>query len=452
MPELDLVIRGGEVVNAGSRAVADVGIADGRVFALGGDLQAREEIDATGKLLLPGAIDAHVHLSGNWVDDYTSGSAAALAGGVTTVGSMTRIPSGETPLTALGREADTVLEQAIADVFLHPIIADVTPETLAEIPALLAGGCNTIKYFMSTPRFDPQALAFLEATRLAGESGLLTMIHCEDHAIIAEATARLTASGNTSLRYYPESRPVVSEVVATQRAVAIAETTGAPVYLVHLSSKRALEVCAEAQARGVPVYVEVRPLYLYFTRERFDEPEGPKYLGQPPLREQDDVDALWDGIRQGAVHTVCTDHAPWTLEQKLAADHNLTALRPGMENLQTLLPMLYSEGVRTGRISLDRLVEVLSTNTAKLFGLYPRKGTISVGADADIVVFDPEWSRVIDRSMVKSRAGHSVYEGWEVTGWPAITLRRGEVVVRDDDVVGTAGSGRLVHRGATQML
>ena len=452
MPELDLVIRGGEVVNAGSRAVVDVGIAEGRIAALGGDLQGREEIDATGKLLLPGAIDAHVHLSGNWVDDYTSGSAAALAGGVTTVGSMTRIPQGDTPLTALGREAETVRQQAIADVFLHPIIADVTPETLAEIPTLLAGGCNTIKYFMSAPSFDPQALAYREATRLAGESGLLTMIHCEDHAIIAEATARLTAAGHRSLRYYPESRPVISEVVATQRAVAIAETTGAPIYVVHLSSQRALAVCNAAQARGVPVYVEVRPLYLYLTRERFDEPEGPKYLGQPPLREQEDVDALWDGIRRGSVHTVCTDHAPWTLEQKLAPEHTLTALRPGMENLQTLLPMLYSEGVRTGRISLSRLVEVLSTNTAKLFGLYPRKGTISVGADADIVVFDPELTRVIDRDMIKSQAGHSVYEGWQVTGWPTITLRRGQVVFHDDQVVGVPGSGRLVHRGATQML
>lgn len=452
MPELDLVIRGGEVVNAGSRAVVDVGISGEHIVALGGDMHGRREIDATGRLLLPGAIDAHVHLSGNWVDDYASGSRAALAGGVTTVGSMTRLMPGETPLAALGREGEVVCAQAIADVFLHPIIADVTSETMAEIPALLVGGCNTIKYFMSTPRFDSQVLAFLEATRVAGESGLLTMIHCEDHAIIAEATARLTSAGNTSLRYYPESRPVVSEVVATQRAVAIAEATGAPVYVVHLSSKRALEVCVEARSRGVPVYVEVRPLYLYLTRERFDEPEGPKYLGQPPLRDSEDVTALWDGLRQGTIHTVCTDHAPWTLEQKLAADHDINSLRPGMENLQTLLPMLYSEGVHSGRISLSRMVEVLSTNTAKLFGLYPRKGTIAVGADADIVVFDPERTRVIDRGMIQSRAGHSVYEGWEVTGWPALTLRRGEVVFQDDEVVATEGSGRLVHRGATQLL
>jgi dihydropyrimidinase len=462
MAGLDIVIRGGTIVTAGETAQADVGIAGGKVAQIGGDLSAAREIDATGQLLFPGAVDAHVHLSSppgsrnddgpRWVDDFTSGSRAALAGGVTTLGNMTFLAADETPLAGLAREAAVAREQTIADLFCHPVLGRITPEVLAEIPELLATGCNTIKYFMSPPSFDTQVAGYVEATRRAGASDLLTLIHCEDYALMADATVQLAAAGRTALRYYGESRPIVSEVVATQRAVAIAEATGAPVYVVHLSCERALDVCAEAQARGVPVYVETRPLYLHLTGERLEEPDGAKYVGQPPLRAQSDVDALWAGIRQGTLHTVCTDHAPWSLAAKLDPELTVTNLRPGVENLQTMLPMLYSEGVRAGRISLSRFVEVLSTNVAKLFGLYPRKGTIAVGSDADIVVFDPNRTRTIDAAMLKSNVDYSVYEGWSVTGWPTMTLRRGEIVFQDDAVTGTPGSGELVRRDATQAL
>ena len=457
---VDLIIRGGTIVTAGELARVDLGIVGGRVAQIGGEMAAEQEIDATGKFLLPGAVDAHVHLTQppggddgpRWVDDFTSGSAAALAGGVTTLGNMTFLRPGETPRAGLEREAALVREQAIADVFLHPVLGETVAAVLDDIPDLLATGCNSIKFFMSTPAFDPQVVGYTEATRRAGAHRLITLIHCEDHALMVDATAQLVAAGRTTLRHYAASRPVVAEVVATQRAVALAEATDAPVYIVHLSSARALAVCAAAQARGVRVYVETRPFYLHLTGERFAEAEGAKYVGQPPLREAADLDALWAGIRQGTVHTVCTDHAPWSLAAKLDPALSITALRPGAENLQTMLPMLYSEGVRTGRISLGRFVEVLATNPAKLFGLYPRKGTIAVGSDADIVVFDPELTRVITAAMLKSHADYSVYEDWEVTGWPMITLRRGEVVFRGDTVIGPPGSGQLVRRGPTAQL
>jgi len=323
---------------------------------------------------------------------------------------------------------------------------------LAEIPRLLDAGCSSIKIFMPTPQFDAQASAYLESIRSAGASGLMTMLHCEDYGVLEYATARLVDAGTTSLRYFPESRPVVAEVLATRRAVAIAEVTGAPVYIVHLSSERALSVCADAQARGVPVFVETRPLYLYLTRERFEEEDRGRYVGQPPLREQSDLDALWAGLRSGVIHTLCTDHAPWSLEAKLDPKLSITNLRPGVENLQTLVPMLYSEGVRTGRISLSRLVELTSTNAAKLFGLFPRKGTIAVGSDADIVIFDPDLERTVERTLLKSNVDYSVYEGWRVTGWPAITLRRGEVVFDDDRVLAAAGTGALLQCGPAQHL
>lgn len=461
MTQLDLIIRGGRVVTAGGEADVDVGIAGGRVAQLGGEMAAAAELDARGKLLLPGAIDAHVHLSSppgaatsgpRWVDDFTSGSAAALAGGVTTIGNMTFPGAEETPLAALAREEALAREQASADYFLHPVLVDLTDEALDEIPQLLGQGCNTIKYFMSMAGFDPQIGRYVEATRRAGANRLLTLIHCEDYALLADAVTELTLAGRTSLRHYAASRPVVSEVVATQRAVAIAEATGAPVYIVHLSCERALAVCAEAQSRGLPIYVETRPLYLHLPSERFAEPDGAKYVGQPPLREASDVAALWHGLQAGTVHTVCTDHAPWSLAAKLDPNLSIARLRPGTENLQTMVPMLYSEGVRAGRLSLSRLVEVTATNAAKLFGLYPHKGTIAVGSDADIVVFDPDLTRTIDSAMLKSNCDYSVYEGWSVTGWPVITLRRGEIAFRDDTVIAQPGSGELLARGATQLL
>jgi len=457
----DLVISGGRIANAGAVEAADVGIVSGKIAQIGGEMQAALRIDAGGRLLLPGGIDAHVHLSSppgvadrqhHWVDDFGSGSAAALAGGITTLGNMTFLAAGETPLAGLRREAAVAQKQTIADLFLHPVFSETTPEVLDELPDLLAAGCNSIKFFMTSPTFDAHVAGYVEATRRAGAGGLLTMIHCEDAALVADAVAQLVSAGRTTLRDFARSRPVVAEVVATQRAAAMAEATGAPVYIVHLSSERALTVCAEAQGRGLPVYVETRPLYLHLTSESLAQPDGAKYVGQPPLRERADVDALWAGIRQGVVQTVCTDHAPWSLMAKLDPALTLTRLRPGVENLQTMLPMLYSEGVRQGRISLSRFVEVTATNSARLFGLYPRKGVIAVGSDADIVVFDPERTRTVDAVMLKSNADYSVYEGTAVTGWPEITIRRGEVVFRDDEVVGPPGSGQLVRRERTMRL
>ena len=452
MPQLDLAIRGGRVFDAG---VADIGVADGRIAQIGGEFQAATTVDASGKLVLPGGVDAHVHLSSpprdadgpRWVDDFRSGSAAALAGGITTVGNMTFGADAESPLGALQREAVAAEGQTVCDLFLHPVIGEPDARALEDILHLPEHGHSSIKIFLSSPRFDRHIDAYVEAIRRAGASGLMTMLHCEDAALIAHATRRLVEAGHSSLRHFPGSRPVVAEVAATQRAVAIAELTGAPVYLVHVSSARALATCAEARARGVPVYVETRPLYLHLTDEVFDRPECGRFVGQPPVRGASDVAAMWAGLAQGLVDTLCTDHAPWSLQAKLDPELSIERLRPGVENLQLMLPMLYSEGVRTGRISLRRMVELTSGNAARLFGLYPRKGAIAVGSDADLVVFDPHLERTVTASMLHSNADYSVYEGWPVTGWPILTLRRGEIVFRDDQVLGQPGSGRVLVCG-----
>lgn len=462
MSMIDLIIRNGTIATSSSYAEnTDIGINHGVIVQIGGALDGHQEIDAKGKLVLPGGIDAHVHLSvppeeenedPRWVDDFASGSAAALAGGITTLGNMTFPAANETPLAELERDGAVAQNQTIADLFIHPVLDDITPQVLEEIPKLLQKGCNTIKIFTVSPNFDIQIANYVEAIRLAGENGLLTLIHCEDHALINLATTNLVKAGKSSLQYYADSRPIISEVISTQRAVDIAEATGSPVYIVHLSSARALSICADAQSRNLPIYVETRPLYLFLTSERFTDKDGGKYVGQPPLREQEDIDALWAGIRQGVIHTVCTDHAPWSLVAKLDPAHTITNVRPGVADLQTMRPLLYSEGVRTGRISLSRFVEVTSTNPAKLFGLYPRKGTIAVGGDADLVVFDPDLTITIEKSILKSNSDYSAFEGWKVTGWPIITLRRGEIVFQDGKIVGQPGSGIIVPRGPTIAL
>jgi dihydropyrimidinase len=453
-----ILIHGGLIITAESQTHRDILIENERIVAIGRNLTKRRskqlEINATGLLIMPGGIDPHVHLTypdrmsdGDvWVDDLTSGSNAALAGGITTLGNISFPIFGESPLDTIQREMDYVNKEAICDIFLHPVIFYPRYVTPYHLNKLVKSGYTSIKIFMSMAEFDLQSAAFINLIKAAGNEGMITMLHCEDHSIISDCTQRLIAEGHGSLKYYAESRPVISELVATERAIAICETTRSPVYIVHLSSKRALNECKNAQYRALPVYIETRPLYLHLTRERYLDPDGALYVGQPPLRSEEDVEALWEGLKNGTIHTLATDHAPWTREQKLDPSLNVNNLRPGVNNLQVMLPMLYSEGVVTERISVNRFVELTSTNSAKLFGLYPRKGSITEGADADLVLWDPKFTKSIQNKEMLSHAGFSIYHGWQVTGWPLITIRRGEIVYRDGRVVGQSGSGKIQAR------
>jgi dihydropyrimidinase len=457
---MDLVIRGGTVTTPGWSAPMDVGI-DGEVIVqLGGPMRGDEEIDASGLRLLPGGVDPHVHLTAPsdhpgeraWVDDFESGSKAALAGGITTVGNMTFPYAGTTMTAAIERDEGIAVGGSIADYFLHPVLRDANDENLAEIEDLVAAGYSSMKIFLSFRRFDRHVASYAEAMRRGGAAGAIALLHCEDATIMDCCGAALRASGRTDHRHYPDSRPVHSEVVATARAVALAETTGCPTYVVHLAASAALDECRRGRARNVPVYVETRPLYLHLTSERFDEPDGAKYAGAPPLRSEHDRAALWAALRFGDVDVLATDHAPWRLADKLDPALDAVSLRQGVADLETSLPMLWSEGVRRGRLTPERFVALTATNPARLFGLAPAKGTIAVGADADIVVFDPDETRVIDGAVMHSRADYSPYDGWEVTGWPAMTIRRGEVVAVGTDVRASAGSGRPAVRGRHQPL
>lgn len=455
----DLVVRGGRVVTAGGSGDGDVGVSGGRIVQVGGEMSGRRELDAAGCLVLPGGVDMHVHLSippsdgarPTWCDDFESGSAAALAGGITTIGNMVFPARGEGLLAALEREGARAARLAMADYVLHPVLTEPGEDTLDLVDRLAAAGHRTVKMFMVDPAFERGASWVVDILRRAAANGMLTMLHGEDHALVDAACRALVRQGRTDLTHYGESRPAAAETAAVGRAGQLALASGAPVYMVHVSSAQSVAAAAHARFGGAPVYIETRPLYLHLSEERMREPDGPKYVGQPPLRSQADVAAMWRGLEDGTVHTVGSDHAPWRLEDKLDPALDIVNLRPGVANLEWELPMLYSEGVRTGRLSLERMVSVMSTNAAKLFGLYPRKGTIAPGSDADIVVLDPERRRVVGPPY-RTRAGYSVFDGWEVTGWPRYTVRRGEVAFEDERVVAAPGSGMRVQSAGYRPL
>jgi dihydropyrimidinase len=452
----ELVVRGGTIVTPGHHEIADVGVRDGRIAQVGGAMTGQEELDAHGLLVIPGGIDAHVHLvcaaltaaadEPTWVDDFWTGSLAAIAGGVTTVGNMTFALPGESMTAAIAREMAGASAEAAVDWFLHPVLAGLSEGTAAEIASLAADGHSSIKVFLSDPDYAAGTPGLAGAIAAAGRAGSLTLVHCEDAGMLARAGQELIGSGHGAICHFPRARPVSAEVEAVDQAIDLARQTGAPVYIVHLSSAAALGRCEQARAAGLPVYVETRPLYLHLTRERFDEPDAAKYVGAPPLRDQSDREALWRGLATGEIDTVCSDHAPWTLAAKLDPALDVMTARQGVADLETLMPMLFSEGVVAGRISLDRFVELTSANAARLFGLYPRKGAIAVGSDADLALWDPRKRTTIDGAAMHSRAGYSVYDGWTVQGWPRFVIRRGQVVLADGSSLAQPGQGQWIRR------
>jgi dihydropyrimidinase len=453
----EILIRNGLVVTEAGRLQADIRIRGSEIAEIGRNLtpaRGARTIDATGKLVLPGGIDTHVHLapvrtpnSRPGLDDFESASRAALAGGITTIGAFIGQDANVPVAQTLAEAAAAASRTTIADAILHLTIGDPSKLSPADVTMLRERGV-TPKIFMRGMGFEQRLADNLKLIEAAGKAGLLTQLHAEDAAILAGAMDRLVAEGRTALvgQNFADSHPVEAEEVATQRAIGFAEFTGAPIYLVHMSSERAMRVAETARARGLPVFTEVRFIYLHLTRDAFNRPDGAIFTGAPPLRDQTDRDYLWGAIARGSVDAVNTDHVGYTRAEKTAADGSVQRPREGANFLQDQMPLLYSEGVRRGRISLERMVAVTATNPAKLFGLYPRKGVIAAGADADVVIWDPELTRTIRDEDILSNGKFSIFSGWEVTGWPVVTIRRGQVVYENGTIVAVPGSGRLAPR------
>jgi dihydropyrimidinase len=464
MSDFDLIIAGGTVVTAADSMRADVGIRSGKIVALSERLSgAARTIDASGLLVMPGGIDSHVHLAqpafggSKMADGFESGTRSALAGGNTTVIPFALQPRGASlraSVMAYHEEADG---QALCDYGFHLIITDPTPSVLGqELPALTEDGYSSFKVFMTYDDLVLNDRQLLEVFECARSCRALVMVHCEGYDAIRFMSERLEAAGKTAPYYHAASRPEVVEREATHRAISHGELIDVPIMIVHVSGRQAMEQIRWAQQRGLNVLAETCPQYVALTAEdlkglNMDE-SGGKYVCSPPPRDRASWDAIWEGIRTGVFQTFSSDHCPFFYEGaggKLSprARTSFRWVPNGIPGVETRLPILFSKGVVEGRISVNQFVALTSTNHAKIYGLYPTKGSIGIGFDADIVLWDPKRRETIRQEILHHGADYTPYEGLEVTGWPVMTILRGEVACDDGKVLLEPGTGRFLKRG-----
>ena len=459
----DTIITNGRVVTATDTYASDVAIGKGKITAIGQDIprgNATKIIDAAGKYVLPGGIDVHTHLDMPFggtrsSDDFESGTRAAAFGGTTTLVDFAIQYKGQTLRTALDSWMQRAAGKAVTDYAFHCIITDLPDAQLEEMNALIREGVTSFKLFMAYPGvFMLDDASIFKAFRATAKNGGLVCMHAENGSAIDMIVQQALAEGKKAPKYHALTRPTTAEAEATSRAIALAEMAGAPAYIVHLSCNDALEKVREARDRGLPVYAETCPQYLYLSIENFDVPgfEGAKYVFTPPLREKWHQEKLWNGLKQDHLQIVSTDHCPFCFkEQKELGRDDFTKIPNGGPGIEHRMSLIYSGGVAQGRFSVNRFVELVSTTPAKLFGLYPRKGTIAVGSDADLVIFDPSRKHTISAQTHHMRVDYSMFEGIEVTGMPDAVLSRGRVIVEGDKFVGTPGAGEFLKRSLYSM-
>jgi len=459
MSDFDLVIRNGTVVTASDTVPCDVGIRAGRIAALGEALGAgREEIDASGLQVLPGGVDSHCHLDqpvgggARMADDFESGTRSALCGGTTTVIPFAAQAKGESLRAAVEDYHRRAGGRACGDYAFHMIVTDPTPQVLREeLPALIAEGCTSFKIYMTYDDLRLDDRQILETLALARREGAMAMVHAENADCVAWLTELLEVAGHTAPRYHADSRPPLVEREATHRAISLAELVDVPLLVVHVSGPEAIEQIRWAQGRGLRIHAETCPQYLFLTAEDLglEGFEGAKHICSPPPRDAASQQAVWTGIENGTFHVFSSDHAPFRYDdpegKKVHGEDGAFAYVPnGVPGLETRLPLLYSAGVNGGRIDVNRFVALAATNAARLYGLYPRKGTIAVGADADIALWDPQREVVIRNRDLHHAVDYTPYEGMAVRGWPVTTLLRGRVVWRDGECLARAGQGEFL--------
>ena len=458
MADFDLVIRGGHAVTAEGTGDFDIGIKDGLIAAIGAGLDGGEVIDASGKLVLPGGIDSHCHIDQFSsagvvaVDDFESGSRSAAAGGTTTIIPFAAQYPGDSLRDVVTKYHQRADGKSVIDYAFHLIISDPTDQVLGqELPALIHDGYTSFKIFMTYDMLHLDDRQILDVLATARREGAMVMVHAENFDVIEWLTEKLVAAGNTAPKFHATAHAAVAEREATHRAISLAEIVGVPVLIVHVSGREAMEQIAWAKAKGLPVYGETCPQYLFLTADDIDRPgfEGAKYMCSPPPRDKENQEHVWRGLEEGIFDVFSSDHAPYRFtgdagKRVAGEDAHFHKIPNGVPGLEIRLPMLYSAGVRTGRLSLERFVDLTATKAAKLYGLYPKKGILAVGSDADIAIWDPDLDVVVRQDMLHANMDYTPKEGREVTGWPVMTLSRGEVVWEGSEVTGTPGRGQFL--------
>jgi dihydropyrimidinase len=454
----DMVIRNGTVVTAADSYAADIGIDGDKISSIAAQLpieNAGRVIDASGYFVLPGGIDVHTHLDMPFggttsADDFQTGTTAAAFGGTTTLIDFAIQYKGQTLRHAFDEWMRKAHGKAVTDYAFHCIITDIAGAQLEEMGQLIREGVTSFKLFMAYPGVFmlDDATIFRAMSQAAKHSGLICM-HAENGGAIDVIVQKALAEGKRAPKYHALTRPTTAEAEATSRAIALAEMAGAPIYIVHLSCNDALEKVREARDRGLPAYAETCPQYLYLSLDNFDVPgfEGAKYVFTPPLREKWHQEKLWRGLAQDTLQVVSTDHCPFCFkEQKELGRDDFTKIPNGGPGIEHRLSLIYTGGVHGKRFSPNRFVELVSTTPAKLFGLYPRKGTIAVGSDADLVIFDPNHEEVISAKTHHMRVDYSMFEGIHIKGAPKTVLSRGRAVIESGKFVGRAGAGLFIRR------
>jgi len=454
----DTVIRNGTIVTAIDTYLSDVGILGGKISTIGLNLPvdgAGKVIEARGMMVMPGGIDVHTHLDMPFggtmsADDFESGTIAAAYGGTTTLIDFAIQYKGQTLRHAFDTWMKKADGKAVIDYAFHCIITDIAGAQLDEMKAFVREGVPTFKLFMAYPGvFMLDDASIFKAMGAAANSGGMICMHAENGGAIDVIVQRALAEGKRAPKYHALTRPVTLEAEATSRAIALAEIAGAPVYIVHLSCNEALEKVREARDRGLRVYAETCPQYLYLSLENMDAPgfEGAKYVFTPPLREKWHQEKLWQGLAQDDLQVVSTDHCPFCMkEQKELGKDDFTKIPNGGPGIEHRLSLVYNGGVHGGKFSPNRFVQLVSTAPAKLFGLYPRKGTVAVGSDADLIVFDPNEEQIISVKTHHMRVDYSMFEGTRVKGTTKTVLSRGRTIIDNGRFTGKAGAGEFLRR------
>lgn len=457
------LVRGGRIITAAQDFHADVLIEDGTISTVGAlaDVVADTVVDASGKLVFPGGVDPHTHMETPAMetvisDDFRTGTIAAAVGGTTTIIDFPIQGKGEDLRVSLEAWFKKSEGKTAIDYGFHQIVTDLPDSFIPAMDELVREGVSSFKLFMAYPgTWMVDDGAIFKAMQRTAENGGFIMMHCENGLAIDVLVKQAIAAGQVDPIFHARTRPSTAEGEATARAIALAEMAGVPVYVVHLSAREALEAVREARDRGIPAYAETCPHYLLLTEDNLAEPgfEGSKYVCSPPLRPADHREALWNGLHSDDLQVVSTDHAPFFFAgQKEMGRGDFSKIPNGIPGVEWRIALLHDQGVRAGRLSLNRFVELTSTNAAKLFGLYPSKGEIAPGSDGDLVIFDPDREMVLSAETQATNCDYNPYEGWTVTGWPSTVLLRGTVIVDDGKYVGREGQGEFLRCGESMAL
>lgn len=464
----DLVIRGGTIATASDIFEADIGIRAGKIIALSADLpEGMQVIDASGKLVLPGGVDAHCHFDqpttdgSVMADDFDSGPRSAAFGGTTTIIPFACQQKGQSLRAAVDDYHQRADGKSVIDYAFHLIVTDPNPQVLGqELPALIREGYTSFKIYTTYDDLKLNDREIIEVLALAKRENALTMVHAENADAIAWLTEALEKAGQTSPRHHADARPAIAEREATHRAISLAEIVDVPMLVVHVSGGEAMEQIALARSKGLKVFAETCPQYILLTADDLDLGgfEGAKHICSPPPRDIASQQSVWRGLANGTFQVFSSDHAPFRFDsdtgKKVHGDGaSFVHVPNGIPGVETRLALLFSEGVGKGRISLNQFVALTATNPARLYGLYPRKGTIAVGGDADLAIWDQSREVTITNAGLHHNVDYTPYEGRTVTGWPETVLSRGEVVVRDGTLKADRGRGQFLECGTpdTQM-